>query len=90
MDKPLARAPLRRGRRASYVSQGAEFATNAGRRDYERRVSSLREFTIDVADRDEAPVILIRARTVPFQGTIWSQSSEPSLEIFLVSFCFNW
>jgi hypothetical protein len=35
MDKPLARTPLRRGGRASYVSQDAEFATNAGRRDYE-------------------------------------------------------
>src|ERR1700720_2685497 len=32
-----ARTPLRRGRRASYVSQDAEFATNAGRRDYERQ-----------------------------------------------------
>jgi hypothetical protein len=37
MDKPLARTPLRRGRRASCVSQDAEFATNAGRRDYQRR-----------------------------------------------------
>ena len=35
--KPLARTPLRRGRRASYVSQDAQFATNAGRRDYERQ-----------------------------------------------------
>jgi hypothetical protein len=37
MDKPLARMPLCRGRRASYVSQDAEFATNAGRRDQERQ-----------------------------------------------------
>jgi hypothetical protein len=37
MDKPLAPTPLRRGRRASYVSQDAEFATNAGRRDQERQ-----------------------------------------------------
>jgi hypothetical protein len=37
MDKPLARSPLRRERRASYVPQDAEFATNAGRRDYERQ-----------------------------------------------------
>ena len=29
MDKPLARTPLRRGRRAPYVSQDAEFSTNA-------------------------------------------------------------
>ena len=36
-DKPLARKPLRRGRNALHVSQDAEIATNAGRRDYERQ-----------------------------------------------------
>jgi hypothetical protein len=37
MDNPLARKALRRGRNASNVSQDPEFATNAGRRDYERQ-----------------------------------------------------
>ena len=37
MDKPLARTPLRCGGRASCVSQEAEFATNAGRRDCARQ-----------------------------------------------------
>jgi hypothetical protein len=35
MDKPLARMPLLRGRRASCVSLDAEFASNAGGRDHE-------------------------------------------------------
>jgi hypothetical protein len=33
---------------------------------------------------------VIPVSTVPFWGTIWSQSSELNLEIFIVSFCFNW
>lgn len=36
-DKPLARKPLRRGRRASCASQDSEFAAKAERRDCERQ-----------------------------------------------------
>ena len=45
MEKALARMPVRSGRRASALSLEAEFATNAGRRDYE-----LSKFTSRIHD----------------------------------------
>jgi hypothetical protein len=33
---------------------------------------------------------VIPVSTVPSRGTIWSQSSEPSLEIVVANSCFNW
>jgi hypothetical protein len=67
LDKPLARAPLRRGRRASYVSQDTEFAANAGQRDYERQPNSPREFTIDLGSRDE-PALRDSSKYCAFLG----------------------